>query len=98
MGYVAEEKKADTKVEWGEQTISGGFAALETVLAECAGKYCVGDEPSLADIYLVPMVFNANRWKVDMSNFPIISRIEKALGELPAFKAAHPDVQPDAQK
>jgi maleylacetoacetate isomerase len=96
MSYVPAEKAADTKIEWGEATISGGFAALEQVLAESSGKYCVGDEPSLADVYLVPMVFNANRWKVDMSKFPTISRINAALEELPAFQAAHPNKQPDA--
>jgi maleylacetoacetate isomerase len=72
--------------------------ALEKMLAKTAGKYCFGDSITLADCVLVPQVFNAKRWEVDMSKFPIISRIDAELATHPAFKAAHPDVQPDAPK
>uniref|UniRef100_A0A2R5LKH8 Putative glutathione s-transferase n=1 Tax=Ornithodoros turicata TaxID=34597 RepID=A0A2R5LKH8_9ACAR len=81
--------------EWCVHFISKGFQALEEMLTKTAGKYCVGDEVSVADACLVPQVYNANRFKVDMSTFPNIVRINAALVELPAFKAAHPSCQPD---
>ena len=74
-----------------------GFQALEKALEESAGTYCVGDRVTCADLYLVPQVYNANRFGVDMSKYPIISRIDKSLSDLPAFKKAHPSNQPDAQ-
>jgi maleylacetoacetate isomerase len=70
---------------------------LEKELSKTAGKFCVGDTVTLADVYLEPQVYNAHRFKVDMTKFPIITRITKALAELPAFKRSHPSSQPDAQ-
>ena len=52
---------------------------------------------TIADLFLVPQVYNANRFKVDMSQFPNISRINENLSKLEAFQKAHPDQQPDAQ-
>ena len=49
----------------------------------------------MADCCLVPQIFNANRFKVDMSAYPTINRIHEALSELEAFKKAHPSQQPD---
>jgi hypothetical protein len=74
--------------------ITVGF---QKVLEASSGKYCVGDEITMADIYLPPMVFNANRWEVDMSAFPVISRLCDELAKHPAFEAAAPDNCPDAQ-
>ncbi|KAH7986808.1 hypothetical protein HPB51_026604 [Rhipicephalus microplus] len=70
-------------------------AALEATVSKTAGKYCVGDEVTIADACLVPQVYNANRFKIDMSQFPTLSRVSTALESLPAFKAAHPSCQPD---
>ncbi|CAL8068105.1 unnamed protein product [Calicophoron daubneyi] len=81
---------------WAGHWIRRGFEAFEAELAKVSGKYCVGDELSMADICLVPQVFNANRFHVDMAPFPIITRISKMLNEMDAFKKSHPDVQPDA--
>ena len=61
----------------------------------CAGKYCYGDEISLADCVLVPQLYSARRYNVDVSPFPVCLRIEAALAQHPAFIAAHPDQQPD---
>ncbi|XP_071548584.1 probable maleylacetoacetate isomerase 2 isoform X1 [Panulirus ornatus] len=85
----------DKKMERGHFYINNGFIALEQLLAGCAGKYSVGDEVTLADCCLVPQVYNANRFKVDMTQFPIITRVHEALVNLEAFKAAHPSNQPD---
>ncbi|XP_063589424.1 probable maleylacetoacetate isomerase 2 isoform X2 [Penaeus indicus] len=89
------QKIGETKMEWGHFYIQNGFVALEQVLANSAGKYCVGDEVTIADCCLVPQVYNANRFKVDMAAFPVISRVHDALMSLDAFKAAHPSQQPD---
>jgi glutathione S-transferase len=67
------------------------------VLATTAGTYCVGDDITMADLYLEPQVYNANRFNVDMSQFPTIARIAAAVAALPEFQAAHPSQQPDAQ-
>ena len=127
------------KVEWGQWAINHGFVALEKLLLETAGKYCVGDEVTVADLCLVPQVtppprlprrplalrfdfatgsllflngkgshyrrykimltvslscmyamalqvYNANRFKVDMSVYPTIARIEQELAKLPEFE------------
>lgn len=71
---------------------------LEKVVERTSGKYCVGDSVTLADCCLVPQVYNALRFSVDMSQFPTISRLNETLSQLPAFKQAHPDAQPDAVK
>ena len=80
---------------WSHYWISRGFSALETVLKDTAGLYCVGDTLSMADCCLVPQVFNARRWKVDMSPFPTISAIETRLNKLEPFIKAEPSNQPD---
>mmetsp|Transcript_37445 Transcript_37445/g.98205 ORF Transcript_37445/g.98205 Transcript_37445/m.98205 type:complete len:244 (+) Transcript_37445:129-860(+) len=87
----------DKKVEWGQWAINHGFVALEEKLTTTAGKYCLGDEVTLADMCLVPQVYNAKRFKVDMSKYPTIARINEALATLPEFEKAHPSAQPDAQ-
>ena len=71
------------------------FSALEAALKETSGKYCVGDQVSLADCCLVPQIYNARRFKVDLKKYPLISKIDKELNEIEAFKNAHPSVQPD---
>jgi maleylacetoacetate isomerase len=96
MTLVPAEKKSETKMGWGLHWIQQGFVALERMLESTAGTYCVGDAVTMADLCLVPQVYNARRFKVDLSAFPIISRIDATLSALPAFVAAHPDQQPDA--
>ncbi|KAI7901944.1 maleylacetoacetate isomerase [Cokeromyces recurvatus] len=88
----------DKKMEWANTTVTLGFKALEARLEKLSGTYCVGDSITMADMFLVPMVGNANRWNVDMTQFPIISRIHKALSTLPEFIAASPQNQPDCPK
>lgn len=89
---------APIKAEWGKEWITRGFVGLEAALTPVAGKYCFGDTFTIADCALVPQVYNANRFKVDMSAFPTISRVHAHLMEHDAVKAAHPDSQPDAPK
>ncbi|XP_060074672.1 maleylacetoacetate isomerase-like [Ylistrum balloti] len=85
----------DGKMEWGKFWIDKGFVALEQILKRTAGKYCVGDSVTMADACLVPQVYNANRFKVDMDQFPTISRINNALLQLDAFQESHPSKMDD---
>lgn len=70
---------------------------FETLLKESRGKYCVGDQVTLADAFLIPQCYNADRFEVDLKQFPIISEIRASLEELEEFKKAHPSAQPDAE-
>ncbi|KAL8620001.1 hypothetical protein ACOMHN_015283 [Nucella lapillus] len=86
----------DKKMEWGKTVITNGFDAFEKMLAETAGKYCVGDEVTIADLCLIPQCYNAqSRFDVDMSKYPTIVRIKEVLEKLPAFIAADFKNQPD---
>ena len=84
--------------EWVRHWIVEGFRASEAMLADhlSTGIFCDGDVPGLADCCLVPQVYNARRFGVDMARFPTLQRIEAACLELPAFDAARPERQPDA--
>jgi maleylacetoacetate isomerase len=79
--------------------IETGLGALEARLAEEAetGRFCHGDAPGLADLCLVPQLGNARRFGVDLAPWPTILRIEAACRALPAFAAAAPEAQPDAE-
>lgn len=85
----------DRKMEFGHWAIETGLIALEKSLKDTAGKYCYGDEVTMVDLCLVPQIFNANRFKVDMTQFPIISRVHEELIKLEAFQVSHPSKQPD---
>ena len=87
----------DQKLVWLRHWIMEHFTALETQLARHAdtGVYCHGNHPTLADICLVPQVYNALRFECDMAQYPTIKRIHDACQKLPAFQKAHPGVQPD---
>ena len=83
---------------WVRHWIETGFAAMERLLAEDAatGTYCHGELPGLADCCLVPQVYNARRFGVDMAAYPTIARIDAACLALPEFDAARPENQADA--
>jgi maleylpyruvate isomerase len=82
--------------EWARHFIARGLAALEAAAQETAGAFLVGDAVSLADLYLVPQLYNARRWNVDVAPYPTLLRVEATCAALPAFVAAHPDAQSDA--
>lgn len=83
---------------WCATWIDAGFAALEALLAarEQRGVFCFGNMPTLADVYLVPQVESARRFKVDLAAYPNIVAIDRACAELDAFRRAAPPAQPDA--
>jgi len=83
---------------WSADIIDTGFIALETVLKQSSGTYCVGDDVSMADCCLVPQVFNALRFGADMKKFPNIQRVYDNCNKLKEFKASHANNQPDTPK
>jgi len=85
---------------WYNHWIAEGFGALERLLAGDGqtGRFCHGDTPGLADVVLVPQVFNAHRYQsLDLTPYPTIVRIYETCLNINAFAAAHPDRQPDRE-
>ncbi|MDP9012270.1 MAG: maleylacetoacetate isomerase [Pseudomonadota bacterium] len=93
--FNADEQKVTA---WCRHWIGAGFTALETLFAADTGRagFCFGGRPTLADCYLIPQIFSARRFGVDLEPFPNIREIEATCAALPAFAAAQPERQPDA--
>lgn len=84
--------------QWYKHWIDEGMRGLEGLLADGgAGRFCHGDMPTMADVCLVPQVYNAQRFGCDLSAFPLALRINAACLEGPAFRDALPENQPDAE-
>jgi maleylpyruvate isomerase len=81
---------------WIRSAMGRGLAALESLALGHAAEFLVGDEPSLADACLIPQLYNARRYAVDLTAYPKLTEIEAATASLEAFVRAHPDEQPDA--
>ncbi|MCL1139519.1 maleylacetoacetate isomerase [Shewanella pneumatophori] len=98
LQYLANELsiEPDTKAVWYHHWINEGFTALEKMLERHSGKCCFGDEPTLADLCLVPQVYNAKRFNVDMTAYPNIQRVNEHCLSLKAFAEATPERQADA--
>jgi maleylacetoacetate isomerase len=87
----------EAKQDWVEHWMNIGFMAIEKQLSTSAGEYCFSDSVTVADICLVAQVYNAHRFNVDMSAYPLINKVVKNCNELPAFIKALPENQSDAQ-
>ena len=85
-----------TREDWIRRWIADGFAALEAMIVQHGRGYAFGDTPGLADCCLIPQVYNAERFKTDLTPFPAIRAVAARCAEHPAFAAAHPNQQPDA--
>ncbi|KAM4133999.1 hypothetical protein ACJW30_01G374900 [Castanea mollissima] len=86
----------DVKLAWAQHYIKKGFVALERLLKDYAGRFATGDEVYLADLFLAPQIHAAiKRFNVDMTQFPLLSRLNEAYNEIPAFQDAMPEKQPD---
>ncbi len=94
--FAADEAAVGT---WYNHWIATGFAGIEATLAKDArtGTFCFGETPGLADILLIPQVVNAANYKLDMTPYPLISRIFDTCMALPAFENAHSRAQADAK-
>ncbi len=101
MAYLREkyEQSEEGAFAWSRHWIETGFDAYEASVAtdRRTGLYSHGDQPTMADMCLVPQVFNAGRFKVDMKRYPTIQRIYDTCMKHPAFDAAQPSRQPDAE-
>ena len=92
MGHSEEEVNA-----WAASVNRDGLAACEVMIAGNPGPYCFGAEPTLADVLLVPQMANARRFGVDITAFPKLLAADAAARAHPAFAAAAPENQPDAE-
>jgi maleylacetoacetate isomerase len=81
----------EAKGEWIGHWIVEGFTALESLARQRAGRFLFGDSPSLADVCLVPQMYNARRFKVKLDDFPLLLRVDEEATKLESFAAAHPD-------
>jgi len=101
LKYLKRELKIgdDDRNAWYRHWVDLGLGAVETLLANSSatGKFCHGDTPGLADLCLVPQVYNARRLECDLSAMPNVVRIDAACRELQAFDLAAPDKQPDSE-
>jgi maleylacetoacetate isomerase/maleylpyruvate isomerase len=101
LQYLAKELQQPEPVvqAWFNHWIKLGFEAFEALIAghRETGKFCHGDQPTLADICLVPQVFNAKRYDLDLKPYPTLMRIFEHCMTVPAFDRAQPSKQPDAE-
>lgn len=87
----------ETRRAWVAHFIHSGFRGIEAILRDTAGAFAVGDSITLADVCLVPQVFGAARFGVTLEAYPTLEAVTTRAAALPAFEAAHPSRQPDAQ-
>jgi maleylacetoacetate isomerase len=85
----------DEKTAWIHHWVHRGFASLEEKIAKTAGECCFGDAPGLADICLIPQIYNAERFGVELGAYPTLMKINAHCLSLPYFEAAKPENQPD---
>jgi maleylpyruvate isomerase len=95
--YVDEALHADG-VAWLRHWVTRGLGALEATVHETAGRFAVGDQVSIADVCIVPQLFSARRFAIDLAAYPTLVRLDATCAELPAFQAAQGHNQPDAHK
>ena len=98
MQYLENTLHADqeTRDDWYRHWIIEGFRALESLLKPGAGPYCLGPDISIADLCLIPQMYNAHRYSVPLDEFPTLTAIEEACLALDAFHKARPENQPGA--
>jgi maleylacetoacetate isomerase len=87
----------DERADWYAHWIGEGFTALETMAAPRAGQFMFGDAPTLADVCLVPQMYNARRFNVPVDAYPTLVRADANAAKVEAFAAAHPDRQEGAK-
>jgi maleylacetoacetate isomerase len=83
-------------LEWTQGWIRDGFDALEPMIAHYGKGFAFGETPTLADCCLIPQIYSANRYEVDLDPYPAIRAVNARAADHPAFQAAHPNKQPDA--
>ncbi|MBB5499754.1 maleylacetoacetate isomerase/maleylpyruvate isomerase [Paraburkholderia sp. MM5384-R2] len=100
LKYLEHEIHVDeaARLDWMRHWMTTGLEALEALLVDMgsSGRFCHGDRPTLADCCVVPQLFNARRFEVDLSQCPRLLEIDEACSALQAVQNAHPSRQPDA--
>ncbi len=96
QNYVRDTLKADDAA-WVQHWVSRGLEAVERVLVTTAGTYAVGDDVTVADACIVPELYFARRFNIDLAAFPTLVRVDAACAALPAFEKAHARAQLDAE-
>jgi maleylpyruvate isomerase len=101
LQYLRREFRQDdaSVTRWQQEWMQRGFAALEQWIARDSGDglHCHGRAVTLADVCLLPQVFNARRVQLDLAPYPKLAGVARHLESLPAFAAARPEAQPDAE-
>lgn len=92
------QETTEGQVAWNRHWMNVGFKAIESRLAHTAGRFAIGDTPGLADICIVPQLYNARRFGVDLAPYPRLVAIDAATRALPAFIAAAPENQSDFEE
>ncbi|XP_057999091.1 glutathione S-transferase zeta class-like [Hevea brasiliensis] len=96
LNFVEGKVGLDEKLAWAQYHIGKGFAALEKLLKDHAGRYATGDEVFPADIFLAAQIHPAiKKFNVDMTQFPLLLRLYAAYNEIQSFQNAMPEKQPD---
>jgi maleylacetoacetate isomerase/maleylpyruvate isomerase len=100
MNYLRKEHRFtdEQATAWMNLWPGGALKAVDRMARDVAGQFCVGDAPTMADVYLVPQLYAARRFKIDLSECRTLLAVEENCAKLEAFKGAHPDNQPDAVK
>ncbi|MGE4070558.1 MAG: maleylacetoacetate isomerase [Lysobacterales bacterium] len=102
LDYLQNELGADLaqKQAWMRHWMSEGFVALEELLGNnpSTGEFCEGDEPTMADCCLIPQVYNATRYGLDLAPYPTVTRIYERCLQMSEFDLAQPEKQPDAPR
>jgi maleylacetoacetate isomerase len=100
LSYLRQEFSAgeDAINGWYQHWVAEGLAALEALAVSAPGPFCWGGQPTLADICLVPQLYNARRFNCDLTGFPRLTAIDALCGAIPAFAGAAPERQPDSDQ
>ena len=99
MQFLAAEMDQDKTAikKWYAEWIARGFIALENLIDRYGGIFCFGDTPTMADVFLVPQMYNAIRFDCDLSAYPRVRQVYEACQKLDAFVHAAPENQADAE-
>ncbi|KAJ0580887.1 putative glutathione transferase [Helianthus annuus] len=99
LAYIRDNIGPDERITWVHKHIGKGFAALEILVKDHAGKYATGDDICLVDVLLAPQIIGTlERYNFDISNYPLLSRLSESYKQVPAIRNALPENQPDFPK
>lgn len=85
-------------LSWYKTWMHRGFCAVEQVLARNNSRYSFAEHPCMADLFIVPQIYNARRFEIPLEDFPNLTRVVDSCNELSAFQQAMPEIQPDSKQ